>query len=97
VLGTYNDLVNGVVMGEFVEAEYGNFFHYRANTNEWALQFTNNAGKPLYPHEIYTLAGIRSCRVQRHSIVLVTDECAYGRPIEVKWDIKKHRKYKEGV
>jgi hypothetical protein len=79
------------VFGEFVERDYGHVFEYTINTD----------GDPAYPHRIFVGPNgeeTRMARVLKTVAYIVTDEKAdeFGRTyfVEEKWQIKKHRNFK---
>jgi hypothetical protein len=76
-----------VVLGEFTEKEFGNYFHYSENDEP---EFSE------YPHKVW-VGGIdqqyRYAEVKKTVAYIVTDEDEYGKPVVEKWLIKKNIAY----
>lgn len=79
-----------VVLGEFTEKEFGNYFHYSVNDDMDMPDFAK------YPHKVW-VGGIdqqyRYAEVKKTVAYIVTDEDEYGKPVVEKWLIKKNIAY----
>ena len=91
----YTPLSINVVLGSFIEKEYGKTFEYIENP-EFVLHTPAHGGKNVhFPHLIFV--GPKSEETRRALVLdtcvhVVTDETEFGFLVE-KWYIKKHRKY----
>ena len=81
------------ILGEFIERDYGHYFHYTINTD----------GDPEYPYRVFVgpnAEETRMAKILKTVAYIVTDEKVdeFGRTyyVEEKWQIKKHRKF-QGV
>ena len=81
-----------VVLGEFTEKEFGNYFHYSVNEKY-------NSGKTFggrFPHLVW-VGGLgqqyRYAEVKKTVAYVVVDEDEYGSPVIEKWLIKKNIAY----
>jgi hypothetical protein len=88
-------ILDGKVLGSFVEKDYGKTFEYIENP-EMVLHPLAHGGKNVrFPHLIFVGpdgSETRDAIVKGTCVHIVTDETADGYIIE-KWDIKNHRKY----
>lgn len=92
----YAPLGINIIVGSFIEKEYGKIFEYIENP-EYVLHTPAHGGKNKhFPHLIFVgPAGSTETRralVMDTCVHVVTDETAFGFVVE-KWNIKKHRKY----
>ena len=75
------------VLGEFVEKDFGNYFHYSEN-NHCFLDFHKD-----YPHIVW-VGGIgqqyRYANVKKTVAYICVDENADGTPVIEKWQLKKN-------
>jgi hypothetical protein len=83
-----------LLLGSFVEKEFGNLFEYAVRPDE-GIDFA-----PDCPHIVYVTNaidgvdhGFRYAKVLKTVAWVVVDEDDNGDPIYVKWDIKDHRFY----
>ena len=78
------------LLGEFVEKEFGHYFHYSVNDDMDMPDFAK------YPHKVW-VGGIdhqyRYAEVKKTVAYIVTDEDEYGKPVIEKWLIKKNIAY----
>ena len=78
------------VLGEFVEKEFGNYFHYSENTHCF-LDFHKD-----FPHLVW-VGGLdqqyRYAIVKKTVAYIAVDEDDCGNPIVEKWDLKKNVQY----
>lgn len=90
-----NVIINGKVLGCFVESDYGKNFEYIENP-ELVLRPLSHGGKNVrFPHLIFVGPNgteTRDAIVKGTVAHVVTDETDEGYIIE-KWVINKHRKY----
>ena len=79
-----------VVLGEFTEKEFGNYFQYSVNDDMDMPDFAK------YPHKVW-VGGLgqqyRYAEVKKTVAYIVTDEDEYGKPVVEKWLIKKNIAY----
>ena len=78
-------------IGSFVEREFGQSFEY--SDNELDVFDTE-----LFPHVIWVGGavndqGFRFANVKKTVAYVVADEDENGKPVVVRWDIKKHKEY----
>lgn len=90
-----NRIINGKVLGAFVEKDYGKNFEYIENP-ELILRPLAHGGKNVrFPHLIFVGPNgteTRDAIVKGTCVHIVTDETEDGYVIE-KWTIAKHRRY----
>ena len=76
------------VLGEFVEKDFANYFHYSEN-NHCFLDFHKD-----YPHIVWVGDGqYRYAEVKKTVAYIVTDEDECGLPVVEKWFIKNRKEY----
>ena len=78
-----------VVLGEFVEKEFGNYFHYSENPDSFV-------DCEDFPHVVW-VGGIgqqyRYAIVKKTVAYVCVDEDEFGLPVLEKWDLKKNVQY----
>jgi len=92
---TNTDIRNGAVLplilGSFVEADYGHMFEYAIRPDE-GVDFA-----PDCPHIVYVGNGAgyrtRYARVLKTVAYIAVDEDDDGEPVLQKWQLKNHRQY----
>ncbi len=84
--------LNQDIYGYFIEKEFGHQFEYTANTD----------GDPEYPYRVYVGPNgeeTRMAKILKTVAYIVTDERVdeFGRTyyVEEKWQITRHRNYKQ--
>lgn len=91
----FSSIMEGTVLGCFVEVDYGKNFEYIENP-ELILRPLSHGGKSVrFPHMIFVGPNgteTRDAIVKGTVAHVVTDETEDGYTIE-KWIIKKHRRY----
>jgi hypothetical protein len=79
-----------VVLGEFVEKDCGNYFHYSEN-NHCFMDFHKD-----FPHVVW-VGGIgqqyRYANVKKTVAYIAVDEDEYGNAVVEKWKLKKNVQY----
>jgi len=77
------------VLGEFVEKEVGNYFHYSENPDSFA--FCED-----FPHVVW-VGGLgqqyRYAEVKKTVVYICVDEDEFGLPVVEKWFIKNRKEY----
>ena len=78
-----------VVLGEFVEKDCGNYFHYSENPDNY--EFCKD-----FPHLVW-VGGIgqqyRYANVKKTVAYIAVDEDEYGNAVVEKWKLKKNVQY----
>lgn len=78
-----------VVLGEFVEKEVGNYFHYSENPDLDSFEFCKD-----FPHVVWV--GDQQYRyaiVKKTVAYICVDEDEYGDPVVEKWFLKKNVRF----
>ena len=80
------------VLGEFVEKEIGNYFHWTKNGDFGHGPFTR------FPHLVWVGDGqYRYAEVLKTVAYIVVDEDECGLPVVEKWEIKNRKEYDCGL
>lgn len=90
----YAPLNGDLILGQFVEVEYGEAFEY--TINDASIMASRRPGSETinFPHKIHVGHGeTRYALVCQTVAYVIIDEGEGGQWIVQKWEIKKHRKY----
>ncbi len=78
-----------LLLGQFRESEYGQFYEYAARPEGYGGDFA-----PEAQHLVYVSDGsFRYARVLKTVAYIVIDEGEEGAPIEERWHLKRHNPY----